>query len=260
MDGNDWGTIDAVIHMGACSATTSTDNDYLYDNNFVYSTQVAEFALRHNARFVYASSAATYGSGNKGFFDTERDLRPLNMYAYSKHLFDEWIRDNHLDTECVGLKFFNVFGANEYHKGKQASMVWKAYTQLKTTGKIQLFMSDTPDVAHGNQTRDFVYVRDAVSVVLTLVANKEINGIINLGSGIANTWNHLAEAVCMAANVPAAIEYIPMPESLAGQYQNHTCADLTTFRAKMPGTAFYTLEAAVNEYVTQYLATSWPYR
>ncbi len=252
-------TVDAVIHMGACSSTTSTNNDYLYDNNFRFSVEVAEFAFQHNARFIYASSAATYGSGQNGFDDSLRNLQPLNMYGYSKHLFDEWIRDNNYDVRCVGLKFFNVYGPNEYHKGDQASMVWKSFVQAKQSGTIKLFASNTVGIGNGEQTRDFVYVFDVVRLTLQLIDRGDINGIYNLGTGVANTWNALAQAVSQAIGSKVTIEYIPMPEALSGQYQNHTQANMMRLHDALPGLHFTSLEDGVTDYVQNYLEQPWPY-
>lgn len=252
---NDWGKVEAVIHMGACSATTEADADYLYDNNYRYSVDVARFAFDRGARFIYASSAATYGKGEQGFNDETRSLRPLNMYGYSKHLFDEWIRDQGLEGSCVGLKFFNVYGRNEAHKGNQASMILKAFDQIRNTGRVQLFKSNSPEYADGGQIRDFVYVNDCVSVVLHCLTNPNVNGIVNLGTGIGRTWNHLAHAVFNAMNMEPAITYIDIPEELSSQYQNYTQADITKLMALLPELRFHTLEEGVTDYVRGYLKT-----
>ncbi|MDZ4745299.1 MAG: ADP-glyceromanno-heptose 6-epimerase [bacterium] len=243
------GGIEAIIHMGACSSTTETDADYLYDNNFRYSTDVAEFALEQGARFIYASSAATYGDGSRGYSDATIDLKPLNMYGFSKHLFDCWIRDQHLDTHCVGLKFFNVFGPNEQHKGTMASMVYKAVQQIRATGEVRLFKSSDAAFADGGQMRDFIYVNDVCRVVLTLLKRKDINGIYNLGSGIASTWNELIVAVFAAMQIPPKIVYIEAPQEVAEQYQNYTQADMTAFAKALPDMRFSVLEDAVADYV-----------
>ncbi len=253
-----WGSIEAVIHMGACSATTATDNDYLFDNNYRYSVDVARFALERNARFIYASSAATYGDGERGFDDAERDLRPLNMYGYSKHRFDLWVRDQGLEGACVGFKFFNVFGPNEYHKAEQASMVWKSYKQVVSTGVVRLFASTSPQFSDGEQQRDFVYVKDAVNVVLRCLDQPSVHGILNVGSGVASSWNQLVKAVFAAMGKEPAIEYVAMPEHLRNQYQNYTCANITRLREAV-GAPTTTLETAIADYVQGYLATSWPY-
>lgn len=248
-----WGTIDAVIHMGACSSTTETDADYLYDNNYRYSVDIARFAMECKARFIYASSAATYGSGADGFDDLTRNLSPLNMYGYSKHLFDEWIRDQGWEGACVGLKFFNVYGKHEEHKANQASMVLKAYHQVKSTGTIRLFRSTTPDYVDGGQVRDFLYVRDAVNVVMHCLHHPDVNGILNLGTGKGRTWNDLAKAVFTAMDIEPSIVYIDMPTELQNQYQNFTTAKTDRLVQAIPNVKFWSLEDGVADYVQGYL-------
>ena len=245
--------------MGACSTTTERDADYLYDNNFRYSVEIAEYALEHNARFIYASSAATYGAGENGYDDTTTDLRPLNMYGYSKHLFDTWVRNNDLEDQCVGLKFFNVFGPNEYHKGDQASMIYKAFHQVQDNGKIKLFKSNADEYENGGQKRDFIYVKDVVNVVLKFMDNTKINGIYNVGTGSARSWNELAHSVFKACVKDANIEYIDIPESIAGQYQNFTEAKMDRLKGAMPDLEFTSLEDAVADYVNGYLTKGWPH-
>lgn len=247
------GGVDAVIHMGACSSTTETDADYLYDNNYRYSTEVAQFAIEQGARFIYASSAATYGDGSRGYSDTSVDLKPLNMYGYSKHLFDCWIRNEHLDAHCVGLKFFNVFGPNEQAKGAMASMVFKAVHQIRETGEVRLFKSTDPMFADGGQMRDFIYVNDVCRVVLALLERKNINGIFNLGTGTARTWNDLIAAVFAAMKLQPRIVYVDAPEDVADQYQNFTQADMTVFQRVLPDMRFSLLDDAVADYVQQLL-------
>jgi ADP-L-glycero-D-manno-heptose 6-epimerase len=257
MDGIDI-DVDAVIHLGACSATTETDADYLFDNNYRYSIDVAEFALNRNARFIYASSAATYGDGSRGYADTSVDLRPLNMYGYSKHLFDGWVRKQGLEARCVGLKFFNVFGPNETHKGDMRSMVSKAYDQILDTGSVRLFRSNDPGYADGGQMRDFIYVKDCCEVILQLLQRPDVHGIVNLGTGVARTWNDLVHAVFAAMGREPKIEYVEMPAHLRGQYQNFTQADMSTFRQLLPSATFRSLEDAVADYVQGHLMQSWP--
>jgi len=247
-------TVEAIVHMGACSSTTEQDADYLYDNNFRYSTEVAQFALEQGARFIYASSAATYGDGSRGYSDATTDLKPLNMYGYSKHLFDNWIRTENLDAHCVGLKFFNVFGPNEQHKGSMASMVYKAVQQIRKTGEVRLFRSSDAGFADGGQMRDFIYVNDVCRVVLELLARKHINGIYNLGTGTARTWNELIAAVFAAMNLTPRIVYIDAPEEISEQYQNYTQADMTAFERDLPEIRFTRLEDAVADYVQQLLS------
>lgn len=251
--------VEAVVHMGACSSTTETDADYLYDNNYLYSIDVAEFAFEHNARFIYASSAATYGSGERGYADVSTDLRPLNMYGYSKHLFDGWIREQNLADSCVGLKFFNVFGPNEYHKGHMASMVSKAVAQIQSTGSVHLFKSVDPKFDDGGQKRDFIYVKDVCNVMMTLLTRPDVNGIMNLGTGVARTWNDLMTAVFVAMEREPNIVYTDMPANLVKQYQNYTQADMTTMQHQLPDVHFETLENTVADYVQEYLLKDWPY-
>lgn len=258
MDGVDI-DVDAVIHLGACSATTETDADYLFDNNYRYSIDVAEFAVQRGARFIYASSAATYGDGAAGYADTTVDLRPLNMYGYSKHLFDGWVRKQGLASQCVGLKFFNVFGPNEGHKADMRSMVAKAFDQINDVGKVRLFRSNDTAYADGGQMRDFVYVKDCCDVIMQLLDRRDVNGILNLGTGHARTWNDLVRAVFAAMGREPNIEYVEMPEHLRGQYQNFTQADMSTLHRLLPEATFRTLEDAVADYVQGHLMQSWPH-
>ncbi len=251
--------VDTVIHMGACSTTTERDADYLYDNNFRYSTEIAEFALDAGARFIYASSAATYGDGVRGYSDRETNLRPLNMYGYSKHLFDVWIREQGLEHQVVGLKFFNVFGPNEYHKDAQASMIFKAVGQVRNEGVVKLFASNHPDYGDGEQKRDFVYVKDVVDIMMSLITRTDVNGIFNLGTGVARSWNDVANAVFTAMGREARIEYIPMPSSISGQYQNFTQADMSSLTNVLPTAQFRSLEESIADYVTGHLLAEWPY-
>ncbi|MBK7034265.1 MAG: ADP-glyceromanno-heptose 6-epimerase [Ignavibacteria bacterium] len=251
--------VEAVVHMGACSSTTETDADYLYDNNYLYSIDVAEFAIERGARFIYASSAATYGSGSRGYTDGSTDLRPLNMYGYSKHLFDRWIREQNLTDSCVGLKFFNVFGPNEYHKGSMSSMVFKAVSQIQASGSVSLFKSVDPAYTDGGQMRDFVYVKDVCKVMMTLLERPDVNGIMNLGTGVARTWNDLMTAVFTAMGREPNIVYTDMPEGLAKQYQNFTLADMSTMQRALPDVHFGPLESTVADYVQEHLLKDWPY-
>ena len=255
----DVGDVDVVIHMGACSTTTETDADYLYDNNYRYSVDVAEFAFEHGSRFIYASSAATYGGGERGYIDTDSNLRPLNMYGYSKHLFDQWVRLNDHEGRCVGLKLFNVFGPNEYHKADQASMIFKAFNQIDGSGSVRLFRSNHPSYADGEQMRDFIYIKDVIDVVMYFMEHPTVNGIFNLGTGIARSWNDLAKAVFAALSKQSNIEYIDIPQDIASQYQNFTQADVERLKGAIPGLTFTSLEDAIADYVNGYLRKEWPY-
>ena len=251
----------AVIHMGACSSTTETDASFLLDNNYNYSKDIAEFAISRSAHFVYASSAATYGDGSKGYADDEsaiQGLRPLNMYGYSKQLFDLWARDKGFfskrhDAKVTGLKFTNVFGPNEWHKADMRSLVCKAYDQIVSTGRLKLFKSHRPEYAHGEQMRDFLYIKDAVRMVL-FVLDKQLAGLFNVGSGKAETWNSLAESIFSAMDTKPQIEYIDMPESLRAKYQYYTKAEMSKLRDAGFTAETTPLKDAVCDYVRNYLA------
>jgi len=253
-----WQDVDAIVHLGACSATTETDADYLMNNNLNYSIELASFAAEQGIKFVYASSAATYGDGSLGYSDKSIDnLQPLNPYGFSKHLFDQWIIDNELDSVFTGIKFFNVFGPNEYHKGNMSSMVFKAFKQIKETGKVQLFRSNSADYGDGEQMRDFIYVKNCCDVMLKMLNNPETSGIYNLGTGKARTWNDLIEAVFKAMNIEPNIEYIDMPKELEEQYQNFTQADIEKLSASPFKIDFLEMEDSVNDYVVNYLSKNF---
>ena len=255
------GTFDLVLHMGACSSTTETDAAYLIRNNYEFTKSLAEWSVRAGSRFVYASSAATYGDGSLGMSDSSdpaylTTLRPLNMYGYSKHLFDLYARRTGLLERCAGMKFFNVFGPREDHKGEMRSLVNKAYRQVLDSGVIRLFRSYRPDYADGEQRRDFIYVKDAVAMTLHVAANPDANGLFNVGSGRAETWLELAQAVFLAMRVEPNIEFIDMPESIRDKYQYFTVADITRIRASGYDTAVTPLKDAVADYVNGYLLPS----
>ncbi|MEJ2200331.1 MAG: ADP-glyceromanno-heptose 6-epimerase [Desulfuromonadaceae bacterium] len=248
--------IEAILHLGACSATTERDASYLIENNFAYSRQLALFAAAHGIRFIYASSAASYGDGGQGFLDDEAvldSLRPLNMYGYSKQLFDRWARNNGLLKSMVGLKYFNVFGPNEHHKGEMRSLVLKAYEQILASGRLQLFRSHRSDYADGEQQRDFIYVKDAAAMTLYFLDQPHLGGLFNIGSGAASSWNRLAAAIFQALNRPARIEYIDLPAELRDTYQYYTCADMAKLRKAGCPHQITPLEAAIEDYVTNYL-------
>ena len=248
--------LEAVIHLGACSSTTEADADYLWRNNFKYSQVLATWCLEKGVRFIYASSAATYGDGSQGFLDDDAavpHLRPLNMYGYSKQLFDQWALDEGVLDKLVGLKFFNVFGPNEAHKGEMRSLVDKAVLQIQSTGRLQLFKSHKPEFKDGEQTRDFVYVKDVVAILLKLLDQPQVAGLFNLGSGSARTWNDLAAAVFKALGKPVAIDYIDMPQALRGKYQYHTRAEMGKLRQALGLLPIRSLEDAVTDYVQQHL-------
>lgn len=247
-----------ITHLGACSATTETNCDFLMENNYHYSRDVCRFALEKGARFINASSAATYGAGENGFSDDLElvpRLKPLNMYGYSKQLFDLWLLASNLHTEVASLKFFNVYGPNEYHKGAMASVASKLYSEISATGIATLFASNTPEIPDGEQKRDFVYVKDCARLLAWLLLDSpQSNGIHNVGSGQAESFNHLAENVCKAMGKPARIAYRPMPVEIAANYQNYTCADMSWLaNSGYPG-KFSSLEAGIQDYVRNYLA------
>jgi ADP-L-glycero-D-manno-heptose 6-epimerase len=254
-DSADW-KVEAVIHMGACSDTTETDCTYLVKNNYEYSKITAQWAVAKGARFIYASSGATYGEGSQGFSDDEsalEKLRPLNMYGYSKHMFDLWAKRAGLLTSIVGLKYFNVFGPNEYHKGNMRSFVLKAFEQIDQRGKVGLFRSYKVGYADGEQKRDFLYIKDAVEMTLFFLDNPEANGIFNIGTSNARTWNELAMAVFAAMGEETVIDYIPMPEELKEKYQYFTEADITKLKNAGYDKETTTLENAIEDYVQNYL-------
>ncbi|MFY7843058.1 MAG: ADP-glyceromanno-heptose 6-epimerase [Rhabdochlamydiaceae bacterium] len=247
----------AIIHLGACSNTLETDGDYLMENNYRYSIRLAEYAIENRLKFIYASSAATYGDGSKGFKDDHEgldQLEPLNLYGFSKHMFDLWLKQHKALDKVVGLKYFNVFGPNEYHKGNMASMILKILPQVMEKGRIQLFKSSEPELyKDGGQLRDFIYVKDAARMTCEFL-HTDASGLFNIGSGIPSTWNDLAKAIFSALSLPVHIDYIDMPPNLAKQYQNYTCADMTKHsKAVQSNAKSYTLEEAVKDYVMNYL-------
>jgi len=249
--------VQSVIHLGACSATTERDADFLLRNNYHYTRTLCEACLKHNARFVYASSAATYGDGSMGYSDADDltpRLRPLNMYGYSKHLFDLWAMKHGVFDRIVGLKYFNVFGPYEDHKADMRSVVHKSFHQILATGEVSLFKSHEPGYADGEQKRDFVYVKDAVDVTLHFAGHTSRGGLLNCGTGIARTWKDLVSAVFVAMNLPPHIRFIDMPEALRGKYQYFTQADATKLRAAGYTKPFTSLEDGVRDYVVNYLA------
>lgn len=251
-----FGDAEALIHFGACSATTEKDADYLIRNNFHYSRTLVEWALARDIRFIYASSAATYGDGALGFSDHNESaykLRPLNKYGFSKQLFDLWVLNNKLEGKVTGLKFFNVFGPNEYHKGDMRSLINKAFFQIKETGKVRLFKSHRDDYEDGEQVRDFIYIKDCLEVIWWFLRNPKTCGIYNLGTGKARSWNDLVKSIFSALGRKPKIEYIDMPEAIRNAYQYHTEAKMDKLRAAGYPMAFRSLEDSVKDYVCEYL-------
>lgn len=250
------GELRCVFHLGACSSTLETDEEYLRRNNLDYSRELCLATLDAEARFVQAGSAATYGDGSEGYSDDHRhldDLRPLNPYALSKHRFDLWARDAGLLGRIAVLKYFNVYGPNEWHKGAMRSMVCKGFEQIRDTGRVRLFRSEQPGVENGGQRRDFIYVKDAVAITEWFHAHTAANGIFNVGTGEANTWNRLMNAIFAAAGREPQIEYIDMPQELQGRYQYFTQAEITKLHAAGWHRAFTPLEDAVSDYVRHHL-------
>ena len=249
-------SIRTIYHLGACSATTEADAGYLMENNFGYTKRLAEWSLQSGIRFVYASSAATYGDGIRGMDDGTahlETLRPLNAYGYSKHLFDLHAKRNGWLDKIAGIKYFNVFGPNEWHKGEMRSLVAKAYEQILETGKVRLFRSHRSDYKDGEQVRDFVYVKDAVAMTLHIADNPTANGLFNIGTGNPRTWVDLATALFTALGRKPDIEFIDMPDHIRNQYQYHTCADISRLKATGWKTGPTSLEDSVHDYVVNYL-------
>ena len=252
--------VEAIIHMGACSATTERDFDYLWNNNFEYTKALWNYCAEKQISFIYASSAATYGDGSLGF-DDQMDidkLLPLNGYGYSKQLFDQWVKHQALPAgnkpkQHVGLKFFNVYGPNEYYKGSMASMIFHGFNQIKNDGVIRLFKSCNPDYEDGGQLRDFVYVKDVCAVIYWLFERPQISGLFNVGTGRAQSFRELAEATFHALGMEPDIQYIDMPEQLREKYQYYTKAEMAHLRYAGYKETFMDLETGARDYVRNYL-------
>ncbi len=245
-----------IIHMGACSSTTEKNFDYLYWNNFDYSRRLWDYCSKEGISFIYASSAATYGDGALGFCDnTEiRGLIPLNAYGYSKQMFDLWVEKQiNKPKQHVGMKFFNVYGPNEYFKGDMASVIYHAYRTVKRDGKIRLFKSHREECSDGEQKRDFLYVKDLCSVMRFFINRPDLSGLFNLGTGKAESFNQLAGSVFNALNMPPVIEYIDMPESIRAKYQYYTEADINKLCSVGYEGAFHDLGRGTEDYVNNYL-------
>jgi len=247
----------SLIHLGACSATTEKDADYLLRNNYQYTRVLCNWAQANEVRFVYASSGATYGDGAEGYDDSDEvtpRLKPLNMYGYSKHMFDLWALKQGFFENIVGLKYFNVFGPYEDHKGDMRSVVSKSYEQIRETGVVKLFKSYKPEYKDGEQMRDFIFVKDAVDVTLHFALQDAAapGGLLNCGTGKARTWVDLVTAVFHSLGLTPKIEFIEMPLQLQGKYQYLTEATETKLRAAGYEKPFTSLEDAVREYVQRY--------
>jgi ADP-L-glycero-D-manno-heptose 6-epimerase len=250
-------SIDALFHLGACSSTTETDSAYLMNNNYRYSVRIGTWREAHKStHLIYASSAATYGCGDRGYSDDENalcTLRPLNMYGYSKHLFDLYASKKGWLKEIVGIKYFNVFGPNENHKGDMRSVINKAFPRMRDEGKISLFESYRPDCKNGEQRRDFIYVKDAVEMTLFFLHHRDKTGIYNIGTGEARSWNDIAHAMFAALDKKPSIHYVPMPPEIRSKYQYFTQADLGRLRKAGCSYQCRSLEDSVAEYVRDHL-------
>ncbi len=250
------GQLDGILHIGAITDTSFPDMDELQKRNVRCTRTLALWAMAHAVRFVYASSASVYGDGALGFSDADSvtpTLLPLNPYAFSKWLSDTEAIRGGWTSQIASLRFFNVFGPNEYHKGRMASVPWHSANQIRETGQIKLFQSHDPRYADGAQERDFVYVKDVCAVVLWFLDHPDANGIYNVGTGQARTFNDLAAAIFRALGKPSDITYIPTPENIRAAYQYHTQADLTRLRETGCDVPFLSLEDAIQDYVGTYL-------
>ena len=254
-----------IFHIGACSSTTEMDMDYLMKNNVLYSKNLFELACDLDVPFIYASSAATYGDGEKGYEDSHEQipgLRPLNPYGYSKQIFDEWVlKREQKPKHWFGLKYFNVFGPNEYHKDDMSSLVFKAYHQILETEKVRLFKSHKEGFEDGKQLRDFVYVKDIVTAMVEMMNPdlREKSGIYNMGTGVANSFFDLAKYTFKAMGKKENIEFFDMPMKLRNQYQYYTCASMSKFNDLLPSFSFKSLEENVADYVQNYLMKEDPH-
>jgi ADP-L-glycero-D-manno-heptose 6-epimerase len=243
--------VECLIHLGACSSTILEDAAYYEENNFEYTRSLAQWCLAHQVKFIYASSAATYGDGKRGYSDDHallKKYKPLNLYGHSKHKFDLWALEQGVLDQLTGLKFFNVFGPNEYHKGEMRSVILKAYPGVVTEGQMRLFKSYNDDYADGEQKRDFIYVKDAVDMTMFFYENRGLAGIYNIGTGQARSWNDVAQALFKAVGKEPNIEYVDMPIELREQYQYFTQADMTKLRAAGYAKPFWALEESIADY------------
>lgn len=249
--------IKCLFHLGACTNTMENDVDYILKTNYDYSKKIYEISTKYKIPLLYASSAATYGAGENGYDDSENiipSLKPLNPYGWSKQLFDLWVlKQKEKPAQLVGLKFFNVYGPNEYHKNKMASVIFHSYNQIKEKGSIKLFKSYLKDIPHGEQKRDFVYVKDVVEVIFKIYQNKKINGIFNLGTGVASSFNELATSLFAALNKKKRVKFINMPENLKNQYQYYTRAEMQKLLKILPDIKFHSLQEGIYDYTKNYL-------
>lgn len=254
------GKVTHIIHMGACSATTERNFDFLYKNNYEYTKTLWKFCTENQISFIYASSAATYGDGKEGFDDKEviKRLRPLNGYGYSKQLFDLWAEKQTIaPKQHVGFKFFNVYGPNEYFKGSMASVIFHSFNKINETGEMGLFKSYKEGYEDGGQLRDFVYVKDICKVVKFMIEHEEVSGLFNLGTGQARSFYDLAASTFKAMGLEPNIKYIEMPESLRAKYQYYTQANMEKLRSVGYTDDFYSLEDGAKDYVQNYLMKNY---
>ena len=257
--------IELVIHMGANSSTTETNFRLIYNINTRFSRNLWKWCTENKVRFIYASSAATYGDGSKGFDDSENKIyEPLNIYGLSKYLFDRYAIKQAKKYLCppqwVGLKFFNVYGPNEYHKGSMQSVVKHSLDQYNKTGIVKLFKSYNDKFKNGQQTRDFIYVDDCISLINWFLENKNISGIFNCGTGVERSFEDLVTSMFKAINVPPKIKYIEMPENIKNQYQYYTRANMDKVINKGYKIKALTLEEGVHDYVKNYLLSNDKYK
>lgn len=265
-DGQDiMSEVDFIFHMGACSATTEKDMDYLMSNNVDYSKALFSYATAAGIPIVYASSAATYGVGELGYSDQHEKIpkyRPLNRYGYSKQLFDEWVlKQEEKPAHWFGVKFFNVYGPNEYHKKEMRSLVHKAYGEILEKGQVKLFKSHRPEFKDGEQLRDFVYVKDAARALINMMnpSSARFSGIYNIGTGQARSFKDLMTATFKAMGRESKIDFIDMPENLRSQYQYYTQADMTKFQQFLPKFKWMSVEEGVSDYVKNHLMSERTY-
>ena len=248
--------------MGACSSTTETDWEFLKENNLEYSKKIFQWSAEHKVNVIYASSAATYGAGELGFDDSTdpEDLKPLNLYGESKVQMDRWaLRQKRTPPHWYGLKFFNVFGPQEYFKENMASVAFKAFNQIKKDSDLGLFMSHNPDYRNGEQLRDFIYIKDVTRWMAELIDKKPENGIYNMGFGKARTWLALAGAIFNALEKPLKIRWLEVPENIREQYQYYTQAKMDKWAHQGLSQPQWSLEKAVDDYVKNYLTQEDPY-
>lgn len=256
-------TVEGVLHMGACSSTTEMDEAYLQRNNVEYTQKLWEFCTRKKKPYIYASSGATYGDGTKGFDDATppETFKPLNPYGWSKLKFDIWaLQQKETPPRWFGLRFFNVFGPNEYHKGEMSSVVYKAFCQIRESGRLKLFRSHNPEYKDGEQRRDFVYVKDITRWMWELTSGKgATSGIYNMGFGTSRTWLDLARSTFESMGKPLDIDWIDMPPHIRGQYQYFTEAKIERLLALGLSQPEWPLEKAISDYVGTYLQAEDPY-